>query len=44
MPIRVRARPQPVRDMSPVSARHDFDLPDIAPDDDFRKVVQKLSL
>ncbi|KFA77890.1 hypothetical protein S40288_02552 [Stachybotrys chartarum IBT 40288] len=44
MPIRVRARPLPVRDASPVSAnRLDFDLPDISVNDDFRDVVRKLS-
>ncbi|UNI13384.1 hypothetical protein JDV02_000132 [Purpureocillium takamizusanense] len=43
MPIRVRSKAQPVRDMSPVSARMDFDLPDIAEDDSFRQVVRKLS-
>ncbi|GJN76664.1 hypothetical protein PLIIFM63780_000150 [Purpureocillium lilacinum] len=43
MPIRVRSKAQPVRDMSPVSARMDFDMPDIAEDDSFRNVVRKLS-
>lgn len=44
MPIRLKMRPQPVRDLSPVSARDDFDLPDIVEDDSFRDVVKKLSL
>ncbi|KAK8932246.1 hypothetical protein H634G_04725 [Metarhizium anisopliae BRIP 53293] len=44
MPIRLRMRPQPVRDLSPMSARYDFDMPDIAEDDSFRDVVKKLSL
>ncbi|KND93229.1 Calcium channel YVC1 [Tolypocladium ophioglossoides CBS 100239] len=43
MPIRLRMRAQPPREMSPVSARLDFDLPDIAEDDTFRQVVRKLS-
>ncbi|TWU72779.1 hypothetical protein ED733_003471 [Metarhizium rileyi] len=44
MPIRLRMRPQPVRDHSPISARYDFDMPEIAEDDSFRDVVKKLSL
>lgn len=44
MPIRLKSRPQPAREMSPVSARLDFDLPDIAEDDAFLEVVRKLSL
>ena len=44
MPIRVRSKAVPARDLSPVSARLDFDLPDIAEDDTFRQVVRKLSL
>ncbi|KAJ6447170.1 Guanine nucleotide-binding protein negative regulator 1 [Purpureocillium lavendulum] len=43
MPIRVRSKAQPVRDASPVSARIDFELPDIGEDDSFRQVVRKLS-
>ena len=39
----MRSKAQPVRDMSPVSARMDFDMPDIAEDDSFRNVVRKLS-
>lgn len=45
MPIRVRAkRLQENRDASPASTRYDFELPDIATEDDFRQVVKKLSL
>jgi hypothetical protein len=44
MPIRLKMRPQPVRDLSPVSVRYDFDLPEIAHDDSFRDLVKKLSL
>ncbi|KAL7942688.1 hypothetical protein V8C42DRAFT_331648 [Trichoderma barbatum] len=44
MPIRVRLKPQPVREGSPFSARYDFvELPYIGPDDSFRQVVKKLS-
>ncbi|KAK2605815.1 hypothetical protein QQS21_003769 [Conoideocrella luteorostrata] len=46
MPIRLRMKPQAgqARDMSPVSARYDFDMPDIEDTDSFRDVVKKLSL
>lgn len=47
MPIRVKSkRPQSAaRDASPASVRyHDYELPDIGPDDPFREVVKKLSL
>ncbi|KAL7891985.1 hypothetical protein HDV63DRAFT_299598 [Trichoderma sp. SZMC 28014] len=44
MPIRVKLKPQPVREGSPFSARYDaVELPYIAPDDSFRLVVKKLS-
>ncbi|RDA95049.1 hypothetical protein CP533_2156 [Ophiocordyceps camponoti-saundersi (nom. inval.)] len=43
MPIRVKARPLPARDLSPVSARADFDLPDMNDKDSFRRVATKLS-
>ncbi|PFH60365.1 hypothetical protein XA68_11067 [Ophiocordyceps unilateralis] len=44
MPIRIKARrPQPVRDPSPVSARDDFELPEINSKDSFRQVASKLS-
>ncbi|RDA85915.1 hypothetical protein CP532_2696 [Ophiocordyceps camponoti-leonardi (nom. inval.)] len=43
MPIRVKARPLPARDLSPVSARADFDLPDMNDKDSFRQVATKLS-
>ncbi|KAL7786353.1 hypothetical protein V8C37DRAFT_392424 [Trichoderma ceciliae] len=44
MPIRVKLKPQPVREGSPFSARYDYvELPYIAPDDPFRQVVKKLS-
>lgn len=44
MPIRVKLKNYgPQRDVSPVSARQDFDLPDIGPNDGFRQVVKKLS-
>ncbi|KAG5921182.1 hypothetical protein E4U53_003828 [Claviceps sorghi] len=45
MPIRLRVRPPPgPRDISPISARYDFDMPDIEDSDAFRVVVKKLSL
>ncbi|KAG6017873.1 hypothetical protein E4U43_008427 [Claviceps pusilla] len=45
MPLRLRMRPQPgPRDISPISARYDFDMPDIEDSDPFRVVVKKLSL
>ncbi|EHK50249.1 conserved hypothetical protein [Trichoderma atroviride IMI 206040] len=44
MPIRVKLKPQPVREGSPFSARYDaVELPYIGPDDSFRLVVKKLS-
>ncbi|RCI10409.1 hypothetical protein L249_4354 [Ophiocordyceps polyrhachis-furcata BCC 54312] len=43
MPIRVKSRPLPTRDFSPVSARADFDLPDMNDKDSFRQVATKLS-
>ncbi|KAG6034484.1 hypothetical protein E4U19_005675 [Claviceps sp. Clav32 group G5] len=45
MPLRLRMRPPPgPRDMSPISARYEFDMPDIEDSDSFRVVVEKLSL
>ncbi|KAG6029388.1 hypothetical protein E4U41_000349 [Claviceps citrina] len=45
MPIRLRMRPQPgPRNASPISARYDFDMPEIEDSDTFRIVVKKLSL
>ncbi|KJZ79162.1 hypothetical protein HIM_01313 [Hirsutella minnesotensis 3608] len=44
MPIRVRARPLATRDMSPVSVRFDFELPEIEDGDSFREVATKLSV
>ncbi|KAG6000014.1 hypothetical protein E4U21_006044 [Claviceps maximensis] len=45
MPIRLRMRPPPgPRDISPISARYDFDMPDIEDSDPFRVVVKKLDL
>ncbi|KAG5916690.1 hypothetical protein E4U42_007554 [Claviceps africana] len=45
MPIRLRVRPPPgPRDISPISARNDFDMPDIEDSDPFRVVLKKLSL
>ncbi|PHH83926.1 hypothetical protein CDD83_2785 [Cordyceps sp. RAO-2017] len=43
MPIRLRTRLPAPRDVSPVSARLEFDLPDIDDDDSFRQVAAKLS-
>ncbi|XP_044724068.1 ion transport protein [Hirsutella rhossiliensis] len=44
MPIRLRAKPLATRDMSPVSVRLEFDLPEIEDDDSFRQVATKLSV
>lgn len=45
MPLRVRSRPGPVRDASPVSVNFDgCELPVIEIDDSFREVIKKLSV
>ncbi|PHH64411.1 hypothetical protein CDD81_4632 [Ophiocordyceps australis] len=43
MPIRLRVGARTARDPSPLSARIEFDLPEIGDDDSFRQVARKLS-
>ncbi|KAH6685945.1 hypothetical protein F5X68DRAFT_17752 [Plectosphaerella plurivora] len=45
MPLRVKSRPGPAREPSPVSMHFDaYDLPDIEQDDSFRVVIKKLGV
>lgn len=51
MPIRVKAKPQQRRDFSPASGAggvapqlYDWELPQIGPEDEFKDVVEKLSM
>ncbi len=45
MPLRVKSRPGPAREPSPVSIHFDAcELPDIEQDDNFRVVIKKLAV